>query len=371
MARYINNTQSNTESDTPLGVLLINLGSPEAPTKGAVRKYLAEFLWDPRVVETSRPVWWLILHGFILRFRPKHTTAMYKKVWTDEGSPLISISRQQAKKLDIKLQANMQGTVLTDFAMRYGKPSIKGALLRLRAAGAKRLMILPMYPQYSATTTASVFDAVTAELQNWRWIPELRFINNYHNQPGYIEALAKTIINHWSIRDSKPEMLVFSFHGIPKSCIENGDPYYEQCKETARLVAKKLLLKDTKWKLTFQSRVGREEWLQPYTDNTMKQLAHQGIKSLDIVCPGFSADCLETLEEINMENREIFLTKGGEKFDYIPCLNANDFHINALYELIMQHSFGWPNTAPNWDAGILLKKSEKKHGQTTKLNSKQ
>jgi len=370
MALYLNNTHKESTSDTPLGVLLINLGSPEAPTNRAVRKYLAEFLWDPRVVETPRPLWWLILHGYILRVRPKHTTAMYKKVWTDEGSPLISISRQQADKLDQKLQSQMKGTVLTDFAMRYGKPSIKAALLRLRSAGAKRIIILPMYPQYSATTTASVFDAVTSELQSWRWIPEMRFINNYHNQPAYIEALAKTIINYWSTRNRKPDMLIFSFHGIPKSCIDNGDPYYQQCQVTARLVAKKLLLKETQWKLTFQSRVGREEWLQPYTDNTMKQLAHKGVKSLDVVCPGFSADCLETLEEINMENREIFLSKGGESFDYIPCLNANDFHIKALADLIVQHSVGWPETTGRWEENIALDPTDNANKPFIKSGSK-
>jgi len=251
MTRYLNHTHKNTQSDTPLGILLVNLGSPDAPTKSAVRKYLAEFLWDPRVVETSRPLWWLILHGFILRFRPRHTTAMYKKIWTQEGSPLISITQQQADKLDQKLQSQIKGTLLTDYAMRYGSPSIKEGLMRLRDAGAKRLVILPMYPQYSATTTASVFDAVADELKTWRWIPEVRFINNYYNQPAYIEALAKTIINHWSVRDSKPDMLIFSFHGIPKSYITNGDPYYQQCKETADLVAKKLLLRDINWKSPF------------------------------------------------------------------------------------------------------------------------
>jgi protoporphyrin/coproporphyrin ferrochelatase len=371
MTSYLNHPNYVHGSKERLGILLVNLGSPDAPTEKAVRKYLAEFLWDPRVVETPRPLWWLILNGFILRTRPRHSAAMYKKIWTDEGSPLISISRLQAQKVEQKLQSKIRGNVLVDVAMRYGNPTIANGLRGLRSAGAKRFLILPMYPQYSATTTASVFDAVTCELQNWRWLPDMRFINSYHDQPAYIDALAKTIINHWSNRDRKPDILVFSFHGIPKSYVENGDPYFCHCQKTARLVAEKLLLKDTKWKVTFQSRVGREEWLQPYTDTTMKQLAYQGVKTLDVVCPGFSADCLETLEEINMENREIFLNRGGVTFDYIPCLNASDFHINALSELIIQHSFGWPETMPGWDAGLQAVEANKTSERATKMGSNQ
>jgi protoporphyrin/coproporphyrin ferrochelatase len=371
MTSYLNHPNYVHGSKERLGILLVNLGSPDAPTEKAVRKYLAEFLWDPRVVETPRPLWWLILNGFILRTRPRHSAALYKKIWTDEGSPLISISRLQAQKVEQKLQSKIRGNVLVDVAMRYGNPTIANGLRGLRSAGAKRFLILPMYPQYSATTTASVFDAVTCELQNWRWLPDMRFINSYHDQPAYIDALAKTIINHWSNRDRKPDILVFSFHGIPKSYVENGDPYFCHCQKTARLVAEKLLLKDTKWKVTFQSRVGREEWLQPYTDTTMKQLAYQGVKTLDVVCPGFSADCLETLEEINMENREIFLNRGGVTFDYIPCLNASDFHINALSELIIQHSFGWPETMPGWDAGLQAVEANKTSERATKMGSNQ
>ena len=371
MTRYLNYPNYAHGSKERLGVLLVNLGSPDAPTIKAVRKYLAEFLWDPRVVETPRPLWWLILHGVILRFRPRHTAAMYQKIWTDEGSPLITISKLQAQKLEKKLQSKIRGNVLVDVAMRYGKPSIAEGLRGLRTAGAKRFIILPMYPQYSATTTASVFDAVTDELQNWRWLPDMRFIKSYHDQPAYIDALAKTIINHWSTRDRKPDMLIFSFHGIPKSYVENGDPYFCHCQKTARLVAEKLLLKESKWKVTFQSRVGREEWLQPYTDITMKQMAHQGIKTLDVVCPGFSADCLETLEEIQIENCELFLNRGGAEFDYIPCLNASDFHINALAELVTQHSFGWPETMPGWDAGLQAVEANKTAERATQMGANQ
>ncbi len=369
MTNYLNHTNFTHGTKERLGVLLVNLGSPNSPSTSDVRKYLAEFLWDPRVVEMPRPLWWLILHGYILRFRPRHSAAMYKKVWTDQGSPLISTSRLQAQKLEKKLHAKIRGNVLVDVAMRYGKPNISDALRGLRSAGAKRFLILPMYPQYSATTTASVFDAVTTELQNWRWLPDVRFINSYHDQPAYIDALSKSIINHWSNRDSKPEMLIFSFHGIPRSFVDNGDPYYCQCQKTARLVADKLLLKDSKWKVTFQSRVGREEWLQPYTDNTMKQLAHQGIKSIDVVCPGFSADCLETLEEINIENREIFLNRGGVDFDYIPCLNDSEIHMNALCELVTQHSFGWPETMPGWDSGLQAVEAWKTRERAVKMGA--
>ncbi len=371
MTTYLNHTTYSHGSKERLGVLLVNLGSPKAPTEKAVRKYLAEFLWDPRVVETSRPLWWLILNGIILRFRPRHSAALYKKIWTDEGSPLISISKLQAQKLEKKLQAKIRGNVLVDVAMRYGKPTIRDSMRGLRSAGAKRLLILPMYPQYSATTTASVFDAVTSELQSWRWLPDMRFINSYHDHPAYIDALSKTIINYWSNRDSKPDVLVFSFHGLPRKYVDKGDPYFCHCHKTARLVAKKLLLKDSKWKVTFQSRVGNEEWLQPYTDNTMKQLAHQGVKSVDVVCPGFSADCLETLEEINMENRDIFISRGGIEFDYIPCLNAGDFHINALCELVIQHSFGWPETMPGWDAGLQAVEANKTRERATKMGAGQ
>ena len=370
MIKYLNNSNYSHGTKERVGVLLVNLGSPDAPTESAVRKYLAEFLWDPRVVEKPRALWWLILHGIILRLRPRHSAELYKKIWTDEGSPLISISRKQAQKVEQALQSKIRGNVLVDIAMRYGTPNIRDALRGLRAAGARRFLILPMYPQYSATTTASVFDAVTSELQTWRWLPDMRFINSYHDQPAYIDALAKSILSHWTARDRKPDMLVFSFHGIPKHYVDNGDPYFCHCQKTARLVAEKLLLKESRWKVTFQSRVGREEWLQPYTDNTMKQLAHQGVKTLDVVCPGFSADCLETLEEINIENREIFLNRGGTDFDYIPCLNASDAHINALSELITQHSFGWPETMPGWDAGLLAVEANKVRDRALKMGCK-
>jgi protoporphyrin/coproporphyrin ferrochelatase len=349
------NTQYHTDylhgPQERIGILLVNLGSPEAPTRKALRKYLAEFLWDPRVVETSRPLWWLILHGAILRKRPAISAKLYKRIWTDQGSPLIATSMRQAQLIEKQLQKQIRGNVLVDVAMRYGNPSIANGLRGLRKAGAHRLLILPMYPQYSASTTASVFDAVTKELRNWRWLPDMRFINSYHDHPDYIDALAKSIINHWSTSNRKSDVLLFSFHGIPKSYFEKGDPYYCQCQKTARLVAEKLLLKDIQWKIVFQSRMGKEEWLQPYCDTTLKQLAYDGVKTVDVICPGFSTDCLETLEEIEIENKQLFLDRGGVDFQYIPALNAEQIHINMLCNLIVQHSFGWPETMPNWDSG--------------------
>lgn len=353
-----------------IGILLVNLGSPEAPTASAVRRYLAEFLWDPRVVEMPRPLWWLILHGIILRLRPSRTAKNYKKVWTDQGSPLIAISNKQAQAVEKRLKNTVRGEVLVDVAMRYGKPSIASGLRGLRKAGARRLLVLPLYPQYSATTTASVFDAVTKELRHWRWLPDMRFINSYHDHPVYIDSLAKSILHHWDTMNRKANMLVFSFHGIPKRYFEAGDPYYCQCQKTARLVAEKLLLKDTDWKVVFQSHFGKEEWLKPYCDESLKELANNGIKSVDIICPGFSADCLETLEEINMQNRQLYLDRGGVEYNYIPALNDSPDHIKLICDLIVQHSFGWPETMPGWDAGKLAVSAKKTLERAKKMGAK-
>lgn len=355
-----------------IGILLVNLGSPEQPTSRSVRKYLAEFLWDPRVIELPRALWWLVLHGIILRIRPRRSAKAYKKVWTDQGSPLIAISTKQAQAIEKQLQKQIRGNILVDVAMRYGKPEIGKGLRGLRKAGAHRLLILPMYPQYSGTTTASVFDAVTEELRSWRWLPDMRFINSYHDHPGYIDALAKSIARSWQERGSKPDMLLFSFHGIPKRYFTNGDPYFCHCQKTARLVAEKLELdqQGQKWQVVFQSHFGKEEWLKPYCDETLAQLPDQGIGSVDVICPGFSADCLETLEEIDMENRHIFLHNGGRDYHYIPALNDHPDHIKALCDLIQQHSFGWPETMPNWDAGQLAVEANKTRERAINMGAK-
>jgi protoporphyrin/coproporphyrin ferrochelatase len=352
-----------------LGILLVNLGTPDAPTPSAVRRYLAQFLADPRVVETNRFIWWLILHGIILRFRPSRAAKAYKKVWRDDGSPLLHYSRLQTQAIQKKLEDRFRGHVIADMAMTYGKPSIKDGLEGLRKAGARRLLILPLYPQYSGTTTAAVFDQVTDVLQGWRWLPDLRMINQYHDHPKYIEALANSIKSQWADKP-RGDLLLFSFHGIPQRYVNNGDPYFCHCQKTARLVAERLELKPDEWKVVFQSRFGREPWLQPYCSVTLQELPAAGIKNVDIICPGFAADCLETLEEIKMENRHLFLEAGGENFQYIPCLNDSADHMDALCEVLTAHMFGWPETMPNWDAGKLAVEASKTRQRAIDMGAK-
>ncbi len=321
-----------------VGVLLLNLGTPDAPTPGAVRRYLAEFLWDPRVVEVPRPLWWLLLHGVILRTRPRRSAAAYRQVWDErEGSPLLSISRRQAGLLRERLAA---AGVRVELAMRYGNPSVADGLQRLRAAEVQRLLVLPLYPQYSATTTASTFDAVTSALRRWRAIPELRMVNGYHDDPLYIAALAQSVRDFWDDH-GRPERLLLSFHGIPLEYAQKGDPYAGQCHTTARLLAEELRLRDGEWGLSFQSRLGRQEWLRPYTDETLEAWGRAGIGTVHTLCPGFAADCLETLEEIAVENREIFRRAGGGEYLYIPALNDRADHLDLLLGLVRRHSCGW------------------------------
>ncbi|MFV1972268.1 MAG: ferrochelatase [Thiohalobacterales bacterium] len=322
------------------GILLVNLGTPDAPDRVAVRRYLQEFLWDPRVVEMARPIWWLILNLVILNTRPRRSAHAYAKVWTDAGSPLLVISRRQHEALQAGLQEQFGTGVRVALAMRYGNPSIAAGLEELRRAGARRLLVLPLYPQYSATTTASTFDAVTQQLQGWRWLPEMRFINHYHDFPAYIAALADSVRNYWS-EHGEPERLLMSFHGIPEDCVRAGDPYHCECRKTGRLLASALGLPAERWQLTFQSRLGPKQWLKPYTDKTLKALGKDGVNNVHVICPGFSADCLETLEEIGMQNRDLFLAAGGKHFGYIPCLNADPAHITALLQLVGQHAGDW------------------------------
>jgi len=352
-----------------LGILLVNLGSPEAATPSAVRNYLAQFLADPRVVESNRLIWWFALHGIILRLRPSRAAKSYKKIWTDNGSPLVHITRLQTQAIQKKLEERFRGHVIVDMAMTYGKPSIKNGLEGLRKAGARRLLILPLYPQYSATTTAAVFDQVTTTLQGWRWLPDLRMINQYHDHPKYIEALANSIKKQWR-EHARGELLLFSFHGIPQRYIESGDPYFCHCQKTARLVADKLALNPSEWKVVFQSRFGREPWVEPYCSVTLQELPANGIKNVDIICPGFAADCLETLEEIQLENKTLFLASGGKNFNYIPCLNDSNEHINALCEVLTAHMFGWPETMPGWDAGKLAVEAGKTRERAMAMGAK-
>ncbi len=323
------------------GVLLVNLGTPDAPTPAALRRYLGEFLWDRRVVEIPRPLWWLILHGWVLRTRPAKSAAKYAEVWTEAGSPLLAIAGRQRAAIAARLEALCPGPVAVALGMRYGEPSIGCALRALRDAGAERVLVLPLYPQYSASTTASAFDAIAAELGRWRWLPELRFVNQYHDDAGYLGALAASLEAAW--REQPPgEKLLFSFHGLPKRNLLAGDPYHCQCHKTARLLAERLGLSAERWAVAFQSRFGRAEWLKPYTSETLADWARRGVRSVDVVCPGFSADCLETLEEIAGENRALFIATGGERFRYVPALNDAHAHIEALLALVRRHAAGWP-----------------------------
>lgn len=328
----------------PIGILISNLGTPDAPTTPALRRYLAEFLWDKRVIDLWRPLWWLILHGIVLRTRPSKSAALYKSVWTAEGSPLLSMTRRQAAMIEAALGSaeNAHGGEPLHFAvgMRYGNPSIASALQRLRDKGCERLLVLPLYPQYAAATVASSFDAVFDELKQWRALPELRLVNSYHDEPLYIDALVESIRNVWQ-RDGEPERLLFSFHGLPERYVKLGDPYRRECLRTTELVVRALNLNPARFTVAFQSRFGKEVWLQPYTDKTLEAWAKAGVKSVDVICPGFSADCLETIEEINMQNRELFLHSGGERFRYIPALNDTPSHIRALSELVRKNLQGW------------------------------
>ncbi len=337
MVNYIGNPDFKHDSDPCTGVLVTNLGTPDAPTTSALRHYLAEFLADPRVVEIPRFIWWFVLHGFILRTRPKRSAATYRKVWTETGSPLLANSKKQVAAIQTFLEQHTTEKFHVELAMRYGNPSIQSGLETLQRANIKKIIILPLYPQYSASTTASTFDAVANVLKTWRDIPELHLVKHYHDTPDYINALAESITEHWQ-KASRAEKLLFSFHGIPKAYFEAGDPYFYECHKTARLVAGKLNLNEEQWILTFQSRFGPKEWLKPYTDVTLKELAMTGTKNIDVVCPGFSSDCLETLEEIDMQNRKFFLDAGGEKFSYIPALNDRPAHISALANIIQNQT---------------------------------
>ena len=323
-----------------VAVLLVNLGTPDAPDAPAVRRYLAEFLGDPRVVEIPGWAWRPILHGVILRTRPAKSAAKYASIWTPEGSPLRVWTERQAKLL-LGTLGERGHRVLVRYAMRYGNPSIAGELDALKAAGADRVVVLPLYPQYSASTTASVFDAVSTWARRTRRVPELRFVNHFHDDGLYIEALAQRLERHWE-EHGQAERLVLSFHGVPKRALTAGDPYHCECRTTARLLGERLRLPSDRLLVTFQSRFGRAEWLQPYTDATLRELARQGVAQVDVICPGFVSDCLETLEEIAMEGRNAFLAAGGKELRYVSCLNDDPRWIFTLAEIAQQHMAGWP-----------------------------
>ncbi|MEN9728486.1 MAG: ferrochelatase [Pseudomonadota bacterium] len=322
------------------GVLLVNLGSPDAPTTGATRRYLAEFLSDPRVVEIPRWVWMLVLHGIILNTRPAKSVAKYASIWLPEGSPLVVHTARMADLIAQDLQS--QGvSVVVRHAMRYGNPAIGAMLDELRREGCTRILVLPLYPQYAAATTASVWDAVAGWVAQSRQVPEFRFINRYGDDPALIEALAQRVRAHWSQHGRAPT-LVMSFHGLPERSLHLGDPYHCECHKMARKLATALELPDSAWRITFQSRFGKAQWLRPYTEPTLKELAAAGTTEVDVICPGFAVDCLETLEEIAQEARDAFLQAGGQRFSYIPCLNDDPQGIAALAGVVRRHLQGWP-----------------------------
>ena len=319
------------------GLLLVNLGTPEAPTAAAVRRYLRQFLHDYRVVELSRWLWCPLLHGVILPLRAGKVARKYARIWTAKGSPLLALSRDLAEGLQAQLPE-----FEVCLAMRYGNPSVGSVLRELQARGLQRLLVLPLYPQYSASTVASAHDAVLAEVSRWRLLPELRLINDYHLDETWLDALAASVENHWDLH-GRGERLLVSFHGLPQRFISAGDPYARQCEAGAQALARRLRLDAEQWQLTYQSRFGREPWLQPATDDTLTAMARQGVKTVDMICPGFAVDCLETLEENAIDNAALFVRAGGAELRYIPALNATPGHVAALATLARRHAQGWPH----------------------------
>jgi ferrochelatase len=325
----------------PIGVLFTNLGTPDDTSIPAVRRYLREFLSDRRVIDLNRALWLPILYGVVLTLRPRRSAASYRSVWQEEGSPLLVYARRQAAGIQAELDEQLREPVRVALGMRYGNPSIESALTRLHAAGCTKVLVFPAYPQYSATTVATTFDKVAAILADWPEPPLLRQINRYHDDPGYIAALANSVREHWAAH-GRADKLVMSFHGIPERYAEQGDPYPQECRTTAALLAAELELSDTDYQLCFQSRFGREPWLGPYLDETMRAWgADPAIDTVDVICPGFSADCLETLEEIVAENRGYFEQAGGESLRDIPALNDRDDHLEMLARRIREELAGW------------------------------
>jgi len=316
-------------------VLLVNSGSPASLAPRDVRAFLQGLLSDPRVIELPRALWLPILYGFILPFRPARVARKYRKIWTPEGSPLLAFSTQLCTELKRRL-----APISIEVGMLYSPPSVREALERLRDVGAQRILVVPLFPQYCGSTTGAVHDHVTHELSRWRWLPELRFVSEYHDRPAYIDALRASVAGHWAMH-GKTKLLLMSFHGIPERYVSNGDPYFANCKRTAQRLAHELELREDEWSVSFHSRFGAAEWLKPYTIDVMAELPKRGVDEVTVLCPGFAADCLETLEEIDMENRECFLAAGGRKFLYVPALNASAEQSNLLAGLIAQHCQGW------------------------------
>ncbi len=330
--------------DAKIGILLSNLGTPDAPTKAAVKPYLRQFLSDTRVIEPPPPrwIWQIILNAVILNLRPKKSAKAYQTVWDThgEGSPLLSIAKKQKNAIASELEKNAPGKFIVSLGMSYGNPSMGSALNELESQGCKNIIVLPLYPQYAGASTGSVFDAVAREFMTWRNVPDLRFISSYNKEDLYIEALANSVKEYQAVH-GKPDLLLMSYHGIPKRYFDKGDNYPCQCCKTTFLLASKLDLKPNEYTMTFQSRLGVAEWMKEYTDKTLKALPAKGVKNVQVICPGFSADCLETIEEISEENHDYFMESGGEKFGYIPALNDRKDHIEFLTQLLLKNAVGW------------------------------
>jgi len=323
-----------------IGILLINSGTPLAADAGAVRAFLARFLTDPRVVELPRALWLPLLYGLILPFRPARVARKYRRIWSAAGSPLRDLTERLRAELANALAQRMLAPLSVEAGMLYSAPDVAGALRRLRADGAQRLLVLPLFPQYCGATTGAAHDQVSSELRRWRALPDVQLVADYHDDPGYIEALRASVAAHWQAHGRTAHLLI-SFHGIPERYCENGDPYFERCHATARLLADELLLRDGEWSVSFQSRFGRAEWLKPYTLTVLAGMPARGVREVSVVCPGFAVDCLETLEEIDIENRAAFMHAGGQRFEYVPALNASSAHAHCLAELIAQRCQGW------------------------------
>jgi ferrochelatase len=323
-----------------IGVLMVNLGTPDSPSYFAVQRYLREFLGDRRVINTSRLIWLPLLYGLILPFRPIRTMRKYRKIWMRDGSPLAVYSRRLTANVDAVLKARLGDGIRVELGMTYGNPSIAGAVNSLVEQNVNKLLVLPLYPQYCSSTTGSVFDRTARVLQRWRWLPEIRFVNDYHMDPGYIDALTRSIESHWKQAGERSHLL-FSYHGIPAVYVREGDPYQAQAEATTRLVVERLGLAAEDYSHCYQSRFGSVVWLQPYTEDTLKELARRGLRKLTVVSPSFVVDCLETLEEVAIEYRDKFLELGGEKLTLVPCLNDDERHAEALAGIVLGRLGGW------------------------------
>jgi ferrochelatase len=342
--RYVNSPDFRHDSAERIGILLVNSGTPDSARPRDVRRFLAGLLSDPRVVELPRVLWLPILYAAILPLRPRLMSRKYQKIWTAQGSPLVALSSRLRAELSTTLAQRILAPLSVELGMLYARPTVSEALGKLRESGAQRILVLPLFPQYCGASTGAVYDQVSSELRRWRWLPELRFIADYHDHPGYVDALRASVAEQWETQGRTKHLLI-SFHGIPENYFHSGDPYFYKCRQTARLLADELMLRDDEWGVSFQSRFGPGSWLKPYTIEMMAELPRRGIDEITVVCPGFAVDCLETLEEIDIENRARFLASGGRRFVYVPALSARPEHSRFLADLIAQHCQGWTHGA--------------------------